>query len=104
VEEIIVLVARPGAEIEKKRIQNNLEALQELVDGYIEPVTLSCGRVLLVNEEGHLRGMPLNRLVRDGGSIQAFVGPIVLARQDKDRLVSIRSHDLAWFEFASQEV
>lgn len=42
-------------------IANTLEALQSVVDGYIEAVTLIPGKaVMIVNEEGLLRGMAPN--------------------------------------------
>lgn len=42
-------------------IENTLEALQAAVDGYIEAVTLIPGKaVMIVNEEGLLRGMVPN--------------------------------------------
>ena len=42
-------------------IENTLEALQAAVDGYIEAVTLIPGKaVMIVNEEGLLRGMTPN--------------------------------------------
>lgn len=42
-------------------INNELEALQEAVDGYIETVTLIPDKVdMIVNEEGLIKGMELN--------------------------------------------
>lgn len=52
------------------------EACQKAVNGYVEPVRLPNGNVLLVNEEGLLLGMPFN----PGASILArreLVGPAV---------------------------
>lgn len=48
-------------------IENTLEALQAAVDGYIEAVTLAPGRaVMIVNEEGRLRGMaPIEMMQRE---------------------------------------
>ena len=44
-------------------IENNLEAFQEAVDGYIETVTLVPDEVvMIVNEEGLLRGLGINPL------------------------------------------
>jgi len=39
---------------------NDLETLQKLVEGYIEFFRFDDGSALIVNEEGKLRGMPLN--------------------------------------------
>lgn len=42
-------------------IENTLEAFQEAVGGYIETVTLVPEKVvMIVNEEGRLRGLPWN--------------------------------------------
>ncbi len=44
-------------------IENKLEAFQEAVDGYIETVTLVPDEVvMIVNEEGLLRGLGINPL------------------------------------------
>lgn len=43
-------------------IQNELEALQAAVGGYIEAITLDYGAVMIVDEEGRLKGNPLNDL------------------------------------------
>ena len=43
-------------------IQNELEALQEAIGGYIESITLDYGAVMIVDEEGRLKGKPLNDL------------------------------------------
>ena len=61
-----VLVIEPMEKPVVKEIASSLEAMQEIVDGYIqalfpfdEPVALVC------NEEGKLHGLPLNRALRD---------------------------------------
>lgn len=42
-------------------INNDLETMQEMVDGYIECVPLRKDIDLICNEEGLIRGMPLNK-------------------------------------------
>ena len=61
-----VLVIEPMETPVVKEIDSSLEAMQEIVGGYIqalfpfdEPVALVC------NEEGKLHGLPLNRALRD---------------------------------------
>tara|TARA_Y100000310_G_scaffold244963_1_gene249877 strand:+ start:1410 stop:1679 length:270 start_codon:yes stop_codon:yes gene_type:complete len=54
-----------------------LDELQGFVDGYIEPVQvptrhISTGFVFIVNEEGRLKGLPLNRLV------SSFTGTVIV--------------------------
>ena len=37
-----------------------LESAQEFVDGYVEGITFPNGDYLIINEEGKLKGLPLN--------------------------------------------
>ena len=43
-------------------IKNDLRALQHAVDGYIETVWLSDNAIMIVDEEGLLKGKPYNTL------------------------------------------
>jgi len=103
-QEIRVLYANNQEEIEIRTIPNTLKALQELVGGYIETISLTGSRVLIVNEEGILRGMLLNRLVRDDNRVMTLYGPIVLARFKGDEFTSCTWSDLDWFRHNSTEV
>ena len=59
-------------------IENTLEALQAAVDGYIEAVTLIPDKaVMIVNEEGRLRGMTPNPIASVVANTQ-IVGPAVV--------------------------
>lgn len=42
-----------------------IKKAQELVDGYVELITLVDGRQMLMNEEGIHKGMPLNMEASD---------------------------------------
>ena len=55
-----VLKIEPGKEAIVINIENSLEALQEQVGGYIEAVTIASDVVLIVDEEGWLKGKPHN--------------------------------------------
>ena len=44
----------PGKEPQRVEIGNELSVLQQIVGGYIEPVTIDEGVVMLVDEEGKL--------------------------------------------------
>lgn len=57
---ITVMVKNPGHLWHESRVRNGLTQLQELVGGYIETVPVDEGMLLLVNEEGKLRGMDPN--------------------------------------------
>ena len=57
---INVLVCEPGGKMEIREIDNTLEAMQEIVGGYIEVIPLGgdAGLVCVCNEEGKLMGLP----------------------------------------------
>lgn len=54
------IIKRPGQPAFRREISNTLEALQALVDGYIEAVNLPGGIVMIVNEEGKILHLPIN--------------------------------------------
>ena len=59
--QILAIVKEPGqAPRVEPLFTNTLRAFQEAVDGYIEAVTIATDLVLIVNEEGRLRGLPYN--------------------------------------------
>ena len=65
-EQLTVLCVKPGEKPERIEIESGLDALQRAVGGYIEAVYPYEDPVaLIVNEEGKLNGLPLNRALRD---------------------------------------
>lgn len=78
---ITVFIARPETDyLEQTEIDNTLEAMQKIVGGYIETVTLDKNIVLICNEEGRLKG--LQPSVRVLGKI--YVGNVIYAGYDED--------------------
>lgn len=76
-----ILLIEPGKPPRPTEIPQTLSAMQHLVGGYIQvlypfddPVALVC------NEEGKLKGLPLNRALRDeAGTIYDIIsGPFFL--------------------------
>ena len=61
--QIRVLFCRVGKPAKIRAVDNELHALQTMVDGYIETVTMPDGAILVCNEEGLLMGLPWNRKV-----------------------------------------
>ena len=60
-----------------------LEEMQEIVGGYIEIIRLNDGRIIIVNEEGLLQGLPVNIeatniLRRDHSTTQYIVGNAIV--------------------------
>lgn len=71
----VVRISEDGVQTELK--SDSLEAMQEAVGGWVEVIRISKGDVLLVNEEGRLRGMKRNAIVSDMLG-RLIVGPVVL--------------------------
>ena len=66
-------------------ISNTLENLQNLVDGYIETVTLAKDMVIICNEEGRLLDLPRNCNICGVD----FVGDILFVGVDKDEFSDV---------------
>lgn len=82
---ITVVHKHPGMEPKLVVVDNELHALQALVDGYIEIGAYLChtasdALVVICNEEGKLRGLDINVLVDRGYGIDALVGPVFGAK------------------------
>lgn len=54
------IIKRPGQPAFRREIDNTLEALQELVGGYIETVSIPGSIVMIVNEEGKILRLSIN--------------------------------------------
>ena len=72
-------------EVEPKNGKDfQLSELQEIVHGYIELVNFSSTKYMVVNEEGHLLGLPLNlsatRLYNKGDVI---VGDVLICNKSQ---------------------
>lgn len=61
-------------------IENELEPLQEFVDGYIETVTAFTNLVIICNEEGRLRNMDYCCAILGAD----FYGPVLIVGRSKD--------------------
>lgn len=67
--------------------QFTLAELQSMVGGYIEPVRLEGDRIMWVNEEGKLQGLPLNAVATNiagmfnmgTATLDHIVGDVLLA-------------------------
>ena len=68
------LYKAPGKPIETRTVENSLEALQQLVGGYIETFTIATDCVIICDEEGKLKGKPANFSFAG----ELFVGPVFI--------------------------
>jgi Domain of unknown function (DUF3846) len=68
-EQIQVVIVEPNKKPYKKIIENRLEAMNDIVGGYIEIVRMGqhtsngAELIITVNEEGKLMRLPLNRII-----------------------------------------
>ena len=78
-----------GTSIREVDIENTLDALQEAVFGYIETITLAPGRaVMIVNEEGRIRGMAVNLAASTVSGIPV-VGPALIVGVDGEEFCDV---------------
>lgn len=80
-EKIKVVAVRPGKFPVLMDIENSLSALQEFVGGYVESIRLDEDTLLICNEEGKLKFLPLNRFViNNSGKADIIAGNFILLR------------------------
>lgn len=87
-EQISVIFCRPGEVAEVVEIENDLELMQELVDGLIESYDPFYSEtdpryenvILVCNEEGKIRQMPPSRAIfdEDGRVMDVIAGPFFI--------------------------
>lgn len=78
---IKVYVAEPGTDdLQECLIDNTLEAMQNIVGGYLETVTLDKDVVLICNEEGRLMNLQPSVCIHG----ITYVGTVILAGYDSD--------------------
>lgn len=88
---LTVVIKEPGELPRMAAVSNTLETMQQLVDGYIETVTICSDFAIVCNEEGLLRSLPEN--VEICGNV--FVGTIVFVGVRRGRFVSLDAAGIA---------
>ena len=95
-ENIRVLVVEPGKDPEVQVIENSLEGIQQIVQGYIECVTLrdKAGEdlVLICNEEGKIRNLPMNAMIPEIDDM--IFGTFLIAGTDRDEFASLTDEQI----------
>ena len=87
-----VLLIKPGKKLEIVDIEPGLESLQKMVGGDIQVVYPFDDLVgLIVNDEGKLKGLPLNRALRDakGEIYDIIVGDFLVVGLTEDDFGSL---------------
>lgn len=77
-------------------LQNTLEAEQKYVGGLIQVVSLDGVVDVICNDEGKLRGLPVNCAFVDADDnvLDVFVGDLVCVRHDEGEFTDIHEEDL----------
>ena len=73
-----VIIKHPGRQATVEDIDNTLEALQSIVGGYIQVISVATNCVMICNEEGRLLGLPRNNRIAGVD----FCGPVIIAGAD----------------------
>ena len=89
-EKIKCVLQKPGEISVVANIPNTLEAMQKIVGGDIETLTLSNGYILIMNQSGRLIGLP--RVIKFyTGSL---VGTIIVTKAEGERFVSLTNEQI----------
>ena len=82
--EIRILKVEPDKSPEVMVIQNELEQMQAIVDGWIEVYPLAENVAIVCNEEGKINGLELNRPIfgKNGEIIEIIAGTFFIAGDD----------------------
>nr|WP_235255036.1 DUF5688 family protein [Fournierella massiliensis] len=105
-ESITVLMVNPGERPYEMQVGTELEDLQAVVGGSIEvayPFDDNVG--LIMNEEGKLEGLPLNRALRDdqGEVYDIVAGPFMVVGLTEDSFGSLTKEQLSKFSDMFQQ-
>lgn len=88
---IKVVAQNPGEISRIVAVTNTLEALEELVQGDIQTVTLANGLILVMDVEGRLKGKPENVHTRLYGDI---VGTVFITAADSKYFISLTTEQI----------
>ena len=87
-----VLCVKPGERPRCIKIEDDLGELQRAVEGYIEAIyPYEDPVVLIVNEEGKMNGLPLNRALRDENNniYDIVAGPFLVVGLGESEFISL---------------
>jgi hypothetical protein len=94
---IKVVVLEPGKPARAEEIESSLEAMQELVGGYIEGMYPFEEEVCIVcNEEGKMNGIALNRAIygESGEIVDIIAGPCFICDSSGENFGSLSAEQL----------
>lgn len=97
---------QPGKAPEIIKIRNTLKAFQDEVGGYIESHLLPYGDMMILNEEGKILGLPLNRILLDryGATLDYFMGTLLIVASNGIEFGSLTKESQShWLKVFSQK-
>lgn len=95
-----IVKVEPGKKAEIAEIANDLDAMQELVGGFIECIYWHDGPfVIICNEEGKLQGLRLNRalMTEDRQIADVIAGTFFIAGFEGDEFTGLSDEDAERF-------
>lgn len=92
-----IVYLRVGRPPVVKDIDGSLESMQKLVGGYIQSVPLSYNTALVCDEDGRMKGRPVNRVAvtDDGDMIDLIRGDFFIAGTGSEDFVSLTDEQAA---------
>lgn len=85
-----VIIKRIDQKPEVTEIENTLEAMQNVVGGYIETIHVRSGCMMLCNEEGRLQNLPYNFTL----GTNHIVGDVLFTRQNGTDFTDLDDRDI----------
>lgn len=95
-----VLYVGIGKQPEVKEIDGSLKSMQDLVGGYIQAIPVSYDAELVCDEEGRMKGYPVNRFAFtiDGDVIDLISGNFFIVGAGKDDFVSLTDEQISTYK------
>ena len=86
-----IIVVEPQNKPYTKEIKGDLNSMQEIVGGLIEPIYIDNEVALIVNEEGKITGLPINRIIYNEHFQDIICGTFFLcfAPEDSEEFESV---------------
>ena len=99
--ERFVIIIYPNGTMEIRNKQDSLEFYQEIVGGTIEIVRCFDKNVMVINDEGKIRGLKRNGLATlyYGNPFDEIVGTVVIDKEDGPDLVGLTGSEAAMTVF-----
>ena len=82
---IRVLIVEPNKEPKQVKIEHNLRKLQEIVGGRIDIIELDHNTDIIINDDGKINGLALNRVIPN----DIIAGTFIVAGQHLGETISL---------------